>query len=96
MGVGNLILESLVLPKTALSILQCAVSHFMQEESASFFLKLRSYPMNSLNQTRQLIGIVEGEVQLGPFGTVAATRPIVPAPGDHDNGEIGGMIDRGK
>jgi hypothetical protein len=36
-------------------------------------------------------------VQLGPFGTAAANRPIVPAPGDYDYGEIGGIIiDRGK
>jgi hypothetical protein len=34
--------------------------------------------------------------QLGPLGTAAGTsRPIVPAPGDRDDGEIGGMIGRG-
>jgi hypothetical protein len=37
------------------------------------------------------IGIVEGAVQLGPLGTAATNRPIVPAPGDYD-GEIGGMM----
>jgi hypothetical protein len=31
-------------------------------------------------------------VQLGPFGTAATSRPIVPAAGDYDDGEIGGMI----
>jgi hypothetical protein len=33
---------------------------------------------------------------LGPLG-IAATKigPIVPTPGDYDNGEIGGMIGRG-
>jgi hypothetical protein len=36
-----------------------------------------------------LIGIVGGGVQLGPH------RPIVPAPGDYDDGEIGGMIGKG-
>jgi hypothetical protein len=41
-----------------------------------------------------LIGIVRGGVQLGPLGTAATNRPIVPAPGDYD-GEIGGMISRG-
>jgi hypothetical protein len=41
-----------------------------------------------------LIGIVGGGVQLGPFGTAATNRPIVPAPGDYDDGEIGGMIGR--
>jgi hypothetical protein len=42
-----------------------------------------------------LIGIVEGGVQLGPLDTAATNRPIVPAPGDYDYGEIGGMIGRG-
>jgi hypothetical protein len=32
---------------------------------------------------------------LGPLGTAATNRSIVPAPGDYDNGEIGGMIGRG-
>jgi hypothetical protein len=27
-------------------------------------------------------------VQLSPLGTAATNRPIVPAPGDHDDGEI--------
>jgi hypothetical protein len=31
----------------------------------------------------------------GPLGTAATNRPIVPAPGDYDDGEIGGMIGRG-
>jgi hypothetical protein len=39
-----------------------------------------------------LIGIVGGGVQLGPLGTAATNRPIVPTPGDYDDGEIGGMI----
>jgi hypothetical protein len=30
---------------------------------------------------------------LGPLGTVATNRPTVPAPGDYDDGEIGGMDD---
>jgi hypothetical protein len=42
-----------------------------------------------------LIGIVGGGVQLGPFGTVATNRPIVPAPDDYDDGETSGMIGRG-
>jgi hypothetical protein len=42
-----------------------------------------------------LIGIVGGGVQLGPLGTAATNRPIVPAPGDYDDGEIGGMIGKG-
>jgi hypothetical protein len=38
---------------------------------------------------------VGGGVHLGPLGTVATNRPIVPALGDYDDGEIGGMIGRG-
>jgi hypothetical protein len=32
---------------------------------------------------------------MGPLGTAAPNRPIVPAPSDYDDGEIGGMIGRG-
>jgi hypothetical protein len=32
---------------------------------------------------------------LGPLGTAATDRPVVPAAGDYDEGEIGGMIGRG-
>jgi hypothetical protein len=32
-----------------------------------------------------------GGVQLGPLDTAATNRPIVPALGDYDDGEIGGM-----
>jgi hypothetical protein len=42
-----------------------------------------------------LIGTVGGGVQLGPLGTSATNRPIVPVPDDYDDGEIGGMIGRG-
>jgi hypothetical protein len=39
---------------------------------------------------------VEGGVQLGPLGTTATNRPVVPAQGNYNNGEIGGMtIGRG-
>jgi hypothetical protein len=30
------------------------------------------------------------------LGTAASLKPILPAPGDYDDGEIGGMIGRGK
>jgi hypothetical protein len=33
-------------------------------------------------------------VQLGLLDTVATNWPTVPAPGDYDDGEIGGMIGR--
>jgi hypothetical protein len=39
-----------------------------------------------------VIGIVVGGVQLGPLGTTATIRPIVPAAVDYDNGEIGGIM----
>jgi hypothetical protein len=39
-----------------------------------------------------LIGIVGGGVQLG---TAATNRPVVPASGDYDDGEIAGMNSRG-
>jgi hypothetical protein len=32
---------------------------------------------------------------LGPVGTAATNKPIVPAPGDYDDGEIGGLIGSG-
>jgi hypothetical protein len=32
---------------------------------------------------------------LSPLGTVVTNRPIVPAPGDHGDGEFGGMIGKG-
>jgi hypothetical protein len=35
---------------------------------------------------------VGGAVQLCPLGTAATNRPTVPAPGDSDDGEIGGMM----
>jgi hypothetical protein len=39
-----------------------------------------------------LIGIVGGGVQLGQLCTATTNRPVVPAPGDYDDGEIGGMM----
>jgi hypothetical protein len=40
---------------------------------------------------------VGGGIKLGPLGIAATDRPIVPAPGDYDDGQIGGMmIGKGK
>jgi hypothetical protein len=36
-----------------------------------------------------------GGIQLGPLGTAAINRPIVPAQANYDDGEIGGMIGGG-
>jgi hypothetical protein len=38
------------------------------------------------------IRIVGGGVQLGPLGTAATNKPVVPSPGDYDDGEIVGMM----
>jgi hypothetical protein len=40
------------------------------------------------------ISVVVCGFQLGPLGIAATNRPIVPAPGDYDDGEIGGIIGR--
>jgi hypothetical protein len=39
-----------------------------------------------------LIQIVGGGVQLGPLDTSATNWPIVPAPGDYEDGEFGEMM----
>jgi hypothetical protein len=39
--------------------------------------------------------MMKSQMILGPPGTVATNRPTMPAPGDYDDGEIGGMIGRG-
>jgi hypothetical protein len=36
--------------------------------------------------------MVGGGIQLGPLGTAATDRPIMAAPDDYDDGEIGRMI----
>jgi hypothetical protein len=36
--------------------------------------------------------MMRGGVQLGSLGTAATNRPIVPAPADYDDREIGGMM----
>jgi hypothetical protein len=62
--------------------------------------ELLQYPFSCLNTLKLprtpffLIGIVGGGVQLGPLGTAATNRRIMPAPGDYNDGEIGGMIGR--
>jgi hypothetical protein len=58
-------------------------------------ISIQSIFITVVNSTFFLIGIVGGGVQLSPLSTAATNRPIVPAPGDCDDGEIGGMIGRG-
>jgi hypothetical protein len=62
------------------------------------FIKLhRNFISIACNLFYSLFDIVGGGVQLGPLGIAATNRPMVPAPGDYDDGEIGGMmIGRGK
>jgi hypothetical protein len=36
--------------------------------------------------------MVGGGVQLGPLGTSTTNWPTVPAPGDYEDGEFGGMM----
>jgi hypothetical protein len=42
-----------------------------------------------------LIGLLGSGIYLDPLGYAATNRPIVPAPGDYDDREIGGMIGKG-
>jgi hypothetical protein len=56
---------------------------------------MRCYSGNNTKRQSLLIGIVGGGVQLGPLDTEAINKPVVPAPGDYDDGEIGVMIGRG-
>jgi hypothetical protein len=54
-----------------------------------------SIHVGSFYNPLKLNGIVGGGVQLGPLSTAATSRRILPAPGDYDDGETGGMIGRG-
>jgi hypothetical protein len=44
------------------------------------------------NISRKLFFLMGGGVQLGPLTTATTNRPTVPAQGDHNDGEIGGMM----
>jgi hypothetical protein len=66
------------------------------------YLDLEASTQKSLHKSSKscppaifLIDILAGGLQLDPLGTAATNRPIVPAPADYDDGEIGGMIGRG-
>jgi hypothetical protein len=50
------------------------------------------FVMNTYSTGFFLIGIVGGGVHLGALSTAATNRPVVPAPGDYDDGEIGRMM----
>jgi hypothetical protein len=56
---------------------------------------LHNEELHNLNSSPNIIkkiGIVGCGVHLGPLTTAATNRSIVPAPGDYDDGEIGGMV----
>jgi hypothetical protein len=48
--------------------------------------------MSLCNGICLLIGILGVESNWGTLDTAATIRPIVPVPGDYDDGQIGGMI----
>jgi hypothetical protein len=61
------------------------------------YKKLHSKELKMLYQPSNiikifLIGMVRGGVHLGPLGTAATDRPIMPTLGDYDDGEIGEMM----
>jgi hypothetical protein len=51
-----------------------------------------SEPYGPPRPVKLKINIIGGGFQLGSLGTAATIRPIVPAPGDYDDGEIGEKI----
>jgi hypothetical protein len=59
---------------------------YFVEKASSFICSLYAF---------FLTGIVGGGIQMGPLGTAATNRSIVPPPGDCDDREIGGMMGRG-
>jgi hypothetical protein len=58
-------------------------------------MQYASYHVPTKSAKYQEASIVEVWVQLGPLGTAATIRPIVPTPGDYDDGETGPMTGRG-
>jgi hypothetical protein len=57
---------------------------------SDFFFLFFFFCLNS-NSNSAGRGVGDG-LQLGPLGTAANYWPIVPTPGDYDDGEIGGMM----
>jgi hypothetical protein len=56
------------------------MEHFSQDSWCS------NFELSGISQ------MLDQREQLGPFGTSATNWPTVPAPGDYEDGEIGGMI----
>jgi hypothetical protein len=55
-------------------------------------MAVTGYHLQRLVHLFFFIRIVGGGGQLGPLGTSATICPIVPAPGDYEGGEFGGMM----
>jgi hypothetical protein len=73
------------------------ITNFMVQASkfaqtTKLLVYIRDLPLSNLDNIFFLIRIKGGGVQLGPLCTATTDRPIVPAPGDYDDGEIGGMM----
>jgi hypothetical protein len=77
-----ILLFVLVAPKTNISINQSVIL----TDTLIAMTKIKNC------QVFFLIRIVGSGVQLGPLGTLATNRPIVTAPGDYDDAEIGAMM----
>jgi hypothetical protein len=65
------------------------------EQTLEIGIKINRHGRGARKEYILIICIAGGGVQLGPLGTAATNRPIVPAPGDYDDGETGGMVGRG-
>jgi hypothetical protein len=78
-------------------VLLLPIKKLLYKHLQLFLLPLKSDNSNIMlscviSEAFILIQIVGGGVQLGPLGTAATTRPIVPTPGDYEDGKIGGMM----
>jgi hypothetical protein len=66
--------------------------YYLRKQFPKYLLLLSFYCSIYYECKKLKIGIFGGEVQLGPLGTAATNRPVVPATSDYDNGEVGGMM----
>jgi hypothetical protein len=55
-------------------------------------MEMRQYVRKTDKCSVLKIRLVGDGFQLGPLGTSATNWPIVPGPGDYDDGEFGGML----
>jgi hypothetical protein len=69
-----------------------ASGYSLKPPAIAIFLTQYQQNNNHIPQCFFLIWIVGGGAQMGLLGTAATNRPLVPTPGDYDDGEIGGMM----